>query len=856
MSLLKDLVEYVEKDFDRKSLESEYRSDPAKWCKDALGMHLWSKQREVAESVRDNPRTAVRSSNGIGKALWVETPLPTPDGWTTMGEVQPGEYVYDELGNPVKVLSKSNVFYKDTYRVTFSDGAEIIASGDHLWSTVDFRSAQRGPRIKDYRDEWDRSEVRTTKELSETLFNNCGQRNHRVAVNGALQAPKKSLPVAPYVLGVWLGDGTASDTAVTLGDSKKFIIGEFAKFGVALMPSKSTPLRFTFAFQGYRDKLRELNVYRNKHIPQEYLRASESQRRELLRGIMDTDGFVCGMGVCGIDLMDEELAFGVVELVRSLGIRMSITPGRTYLNGRDVGTRYRMVFNPLYNPFTPNSEKGLRWAPTLVQQARKTVRTIVSVDKIDTLPTQCISVDSPRKLYLAGEHMIPTHNTECAAALTLWFLYMNLRENPKETIVVVTAPAFPQIKTNMFAALSRLKEKAAENGFEIPGRIVSSGNTAAWKLEDGTEVVLGRRPPDGSVIQGFQGIHRAHTLVVIDEAGGVPRELIDLAARITTGGDFRILAIGNPDTVGSEFYRMFGEDSAWNKIHISTFDTPNFTGEPVPADLASKLVSKAYEEYALKAWGKDDPRYQISILGEFPDTSDVLFFPQTLIDQGVRAEIEDYASEPIRLGVDLAMHGEDSTVIYSYQGGRLRLVDHWPKATAMENATKVHRWALELGAQRVQIDAGGIGLPIIEIIADFPDVRYDIVELNGATSSTDKRRWLNSRAEWYDHMRTLLMTDSLDLSDDDTQLQDEMRDINGEIKDNGQLKIESKRDLRARTGRSPDFLDAAVYACMDIDKFRELTQKAQKSTEYENPSSLFGDEVPRYLGLLVQNVLK
>lgn len=440
--------------------------------------------------------------------------------------------------------------------------------------------------------------------------------------------------------------------------------------------------------------------------------------------------------------------------------------------------------------------------------------------------------------------------TESAAVLTLWYLYVHLEEDPKETLVVVTAQSFPQIKTNVFAALKRLRKIAEDNGFEFPGRINDSGNTAAWKLDDGTEIVIGRRPPDNQVVTSFQGIHRLHTLVIIDEAGGVPRELVDLAERITSGGEPRILAIGNPDRIGSEFHLMFGKDSDWYQVHISTYDTPNLTGEEVPKALSKKLPSKAWAERQRKKYGENDPRYQISVLGEFPDADDQIFFPQTLIEKGLRTEIPEDHDFPVRLGVDLARMGDDSSVVYSFQNGRLRKVSEWSKATAVESANRIHQVALEKGATIVQIDAGGLGGPIIDNLVTFEPRPYTIISMDGSHKSSDPRRWMNSRAEWYDNFRDLLFSEQMDLDPDDENLLENMRDINFEVVDGkGHIKIESKKDLKSRTGKSPDYLDAAIYAAFDKDKVPE--EPPARQTMYEDAADIL-DEMPAYLELLVK----
>ena len=189
-----------------RSLNDEYLNDPAKWAKDILGVHLWGKQREIVESVRDNKRTVVRSSNGTGKDVPLDTPLPTPNGWTTMGAVQVGDYLLDEQGKPTRVIWKSDVLHNDLYRVTFSDGATQVTSGTHEWDTIDrsawTRHRNQGHTITDYRELWDLAETRTTLEIRDTL-----DKQHCIPLNQSLQLRSRPVPVDPYVLGLEMPPG-------------------------------------------------------------------------------------------------------------------------------------------------------------------------------------------------------------------------------------------------------------------------------------------------------------------------------------------------------------------------------------------------------------------------------------------------------------------------------------------------------------------------------------------------------------------------------------------------------------------------------------------------------------------------
>lgn len=123
----------------REARQATWTHDPVGWAKDTLGVHMWSKQREIAESVVHNKRTVVASCHGTGKALAVETPIPTPGGWTTMGDITPGTQVLGSTGQPVNVIATTGIHTADRYRITLTRNGtrtEITASGDHIWSVL------------------------------------------------------------------------------------------------------------------------------------------------------------------------------------------------------------------------------------------------------------------------------------------------------------------------------------------------------------------------------------------------------------------------------------------------------------------------------------------------------------------------------------------------------------------------------------------------------------------------------------------------------------------------------------------------------------------------------------------------
>jgi hypothetical protein len=379
---------------------------------------------------------------GGGKALSLDTPIATPHGWTPIGELQPGDAVFDENGTPCKVVAVSRVMHnRPCWRLTFSDGAEIIADAQHQWAT--FTAAERNQlhsRTEAFRAKrregrpsrakavslkpgvsvsvtaLNRARVhsyelpptgslRTTEEIAQTLWDG-RHRNHAVAVAGPLQCAEADLPIDPYALGVWLGDGSSYRADVTSVDTE--IVAELATAGHAIRRRPKTPI--TFGVGGLKTALVRLSLIGNKHIPPVYLRASVSQRLSLLQGLMDTDGHCNMRGHCEFSVVRKQLADGLFELLASLGIKAALVEGRATLNGRVIGPKYTLKFLTEMQAF--------RLPRKLLRQKRGQFRGthgrryIVAAEPIASVPVRCIQVDSPSHLYLAGRQMIPTHNSD------------------------------------------------------------------------------------------------------------------------------------------------------------------------------------------------------------------------------------------------------------------------------------------------------------------------------------------------------------------------------------------------------------------------------------------------------------
>lgn len=454
----------------------------------------------------------------------------------------------------------------------------------------------------------------------------------------------------------------------------------------------------------------------------------------------------------------------------------------------------------------------------------------------------------------------------CASMIAAWFIAVN---DPNETIVITTAPSFPQIKTNMFFELSarkrqvdaRISDGVIDPFYALPGKINTSGNVAEWKLPNGNQLALGRKPAENEIITTFQGIHRKNVLFIIDEAGGMPIDMFVAAERMTTNKNAKILAIGNPDRRGSEFYRMFYDPNVewrWSKMHISAFDSPAFTGEPCPPELLEYLPNQEWVDSNLRSWGgPDDPRSKISIFGDFPDSDETVFFSETAMACADDTEIDPDLTKPRIIGIDLSMFGSDESQAYLNHDNKIRQVDSWGQLGTKAAVDRIHNLALDQDADYLNIDAGGIGAPIIDLLkTTYPSEtrKYRIVEMNASAVPPDTRRWVNSRAWWYDRLREDMLMGRVDMEipRGENTLRKQLTAIQYEIVEGakaGAIKMESKRDMKSRVGYSPDHVDAAVFCHMtpeEIEAAEAAKRTPTKQTAYESPQEVLA-EVPNYL---------
>lgn len=353
-----------------------------------------------------------RATQGAGEPLALDTPIPTPTGWTTMGEIQVGDQVIGRDGKPANVLGVSPIHTdRVCYRLTLKDRTSIVADASHLWIAVDRGSARRAEKVY------------TTQELYDLhvkpYSNGVGGHRLSLPATPVVELPAVDLLVDPYVLGAWLGDGQTAGAAICGADEDlAYICKEIESRGYVTSRWNVSEDKVAVAGLpgGLLHALKALGTLGNKHIPADYLRGSVEQRLDLLRGLMDTDGTVdrAGKGGCEFSSKDEYLARQVAELVRSLGYRATLS--RKVAVRSRTGETWRVYFrgeadrNPFLLP---------RKVERVIAAGRPNIgdyRAIVSIEQVESVPVRCIAVDTEDHLFLAGDGLVPTHNTRLCAA--------------------------------------------------------------------------------------------------------------------------------------------------------------------------------------------------------------------------------------------------------------------------------------------------------------------------------------------------------------------------------------------------------------------------------------------------------
>ena len=339
---------------------------------------------------------------------------------------------------------------------------------------------------------------------------------------------------------------------------------------------------------------------------------------------------------------------------------------------------------------------------------------------------------------------------------------------------------------------------------------------------------------------GFQGRHEARVLIVIDEAQGVPQYIWEATNAMMTSPHCRVLAVGNPTETSGAFYES-REDPAWNAISMSCLDHPNIAAElaglapPYPKAVSLVWVEEMIAKHATPAttvtadcfefppgsgqWYVPDDDFRTRVLGLFPRQSSRAIWSEAWLEaarKGVAGPAWGDNDLP-ELGVDVARYGWNETVLYARRGAAVLEREAYQKSDTMETTGHVVGMAGRVAAQcgadpqkiRIKVDDGGVGGGVTDRLREL---NYAVVPVNAGEKALDADAYQNRRAElWFvtaERARDLRLDLSRLPEHVYKKLAAELRAARYKVRSAGERQVESKDEMKDRTGRSPDDADA------------------------------------------------
>ena len=366
---------------------------------------------------------------GTGKAMPKDTLIPTPDGEKLLGEIKVGDFVFDRKGHPTKVLGVYDRGVRRCFELTFSDGRKTRCCDEHIWPCYTSKKNLKNLTLQEMMEKGIRISAKSGARF-------------RMPINGCVEFSEKELPVHPYILGVFLGDGCCKERYLTLSSNDLPVVEKVAKI-LNATAEKLSENNYSWRFMKGGKAITTKEVFgdiaswvmrgsNEKAIPAYYLHGSSDQRIALLQGLFDTDGSVSSKsnGLASFSTTSSELYAGVSYLLRSLGLSAStsskaVCRGRVKQNGTcstDYVVRTHLKPDQFDVCFSlPRQIEKLKAVFGAFKRPSKCTERVALTDVREIEPCEqvCILVDNPEHLFLANDFLV-THNTH--RAIEDWFV--------------------------------------------------------------------------------------------------------------------------------------------------------------------------------------------------------------------------------------------------------------------------------------------------------------------------------------------------------------------------------------------------------------------------------------------------
>lgn len=371
--------------------------------------------------------------------------------------------------------------------------------------------------------------------------------------------------------------------------------------------------------------------------------------------------------------------------------------------------------------------------------------------------------------------------TACAAVATQWFVRCF-----SPALVLTTAPTARQVEKQLWGEIGSLQRRA-----NLPGRL----QTAALEVTPEQRALgLTTNTPER-----FQGWHAANILVIVDEASGVDETIYEAIEGCLTTANAKLLLIGNPNNPSGTFYESF-RSPLYEKFRIEASDVPEH------------ILPSGWREERRIEWGEESPAYQVRVLGEFPEQSEDSLISLKWAEAAQERELP--AEGDCIIGVDVARYGDDESGYYVRKGMAVVEGAQWRGQDTMRSAGRTAEAARRWRPQRIQVDEIGVGAGVVDRLREEG---LPVTGINVGEKARDSERFFDRRTEIFWGLRERFRDGDISIPKEDSILLDQLTQLRFGYTPRGQLRLESKDEMRKRRPSSskwtsPDRADALALA--------------------------------------------
>ncbi|MDX1532720.1 MAG: terminase family protein [Nitrosopumilaceae archaeon] len=455
-----------------------------------IPFNLYDYQHELLNKYQNNRFIITLQARQTGKMIDLDTPIMTHNGFVRNGDLKVGDTIYGRNGLPTKITFISEQRNDmNQYELTFDNGQKIKACGEHLWA---FKSSDKR------KDEYVQNTEYMLKEFDK-VKSRSNPGSVWIDITKPLQFESKPVSIDPYTLGLWLGDG---DT--------------------------------------------ESNLLNNKHIPEDYIYNDEITRIELIRGLMDSGGYCAKNGSCEFYQKDKSLIDCVRLILSTLGIKSRVR--EEFVDGYS-GSEYTLSFCVSVDKFevfkSPIKLQRQNNCKSHPNNERIYLSSYKKLNDDEKVYMQCLTVEDDDHMFLCGETLVPTHNTQTTAAYILWF---NTFHDSKESAILA----------NKLAQAQEIMERVQMSYENLPNFLkqgVSEYNKRSMKFSNYSKIFCATST--SSSIRG-----KSISLLYIDECAFLRDDMTFYESTypvITSGKDSQVIVSSTPNGARGLFYKLFSE---------------------------------------------------------------------------------------------------------------------------------------------------------------------------------------------------------------------------------------------------------------------------------------------------------